>query len=85
MIFNPSTGDLELIASLSHARCPVARIAAALNISEDAFKVWRARLALGRAWREPVMVPPRPAPVVAKSPRIVAERLFESEDERMRV
>ena len=74
---NLTNSQLETVAVMLHARAPVARIAAALGISEAEFSAWAARLALGRAWCEPVTIPARPVPKVPKSPRIVAERIFE--------
>jgi hypothetical protein len=71
-----TTRDLELIAVLAHARAPVARIAAALGISEPEYSAWLQRLALGRTWREPVLLPARPVRKAPKSPRIVADRVF---------
>jgi hypothetical protein len=67
---------------MRHARASSEQIAAALGISEDAFKAWCQRLTLGRAW---AALPPMP---VAKGtqtrgtrgdPRIRAQRLFEGE------
>jgi hypothetical protein len=75
--FEPTNRDLELIVVMSHARAPVARIAAVLGISEAEFAAFADRLAMGRRHVEPVAIPARPVPVVPKSPRIVAERIFE--------
>jgi hypothetical protein len=75
MTFEPTTRDLELIATMSQARAPSDKIAAVLGISEDAFAAWCQRLALGRSYVEPVSIPERPIRV-PKSPRIVAERIF---------
>jgi hypothetical protein len=74
-----TTRDLELIAIMAHARAPVARIAAALGISEPEYSAWLQRLALGRAYVAPVTIPARP---VRKVPaRLRAERFFESATE----
>ena len=81
MIFEPTTHDLELIASLSIARAPVARIAAAVNLSEAEFSAWCARLALGRAWHEPVAIPPKRERRVPERLKVRAERYFESVSE----
>lgn len=72
-----TTAQLETIATLSHARTPPDKIAEALGISEDAFKAWCARLALGRAWREPVLLPARPERKAPERLRMRAERYFE--------
>jgi len=74
-----TTRDLELIAVMAHARAPVARIAAALGLSEDAFKAWCQRLALGRAYVPAVAIPARRVRVVPE--RLRAERFFEQASE----
>ena len=77
MTFKPTLPQLETIAVLGHARAPAGQIAAALGISEDAFKAWTRRLALGRAWSALPPVAKAPEPVAPVDPRIRAERLFE--------
>ena len=77
MTFSPTTRDLELIASLAHARAPVARIAAAIGISELEYSAWCQRLALGRAWREPLVISARPERRLPERLRVRADRLFE--------
>jgi len=79
MTFEPTTRDLETVATLTHARTPADKIAAALGVSEDAFGAWRARLAFGRAYVPAVVIPSKPVRVVPKSPRIVAEHMFETD------
>jgi hypothetical protein len=78
VIFEPSTRDMELIASLSIARAPPARIAAALGISEPEYAAWCTRLALGRAYVPAVVIPARRVRVVPERLRYRAERYFEA-------
>ena len=79
MIF--TTGQLELIATMSHARAPVARICEALDISEPEYSAWCQRLALGRAYVEPLTIPARPERKAPERARLRAERYFESVSE----
>ena len=55
----------------THARCPVAKIAAALGIiAPEEFSAWAGRLAMGRAWVEPVALAVKaPEPVAPPDPR----------------
>jgi hypothetical protein len=48
MTWRPTPADLELIATMGHARATTARIAGALGISRDVFTAWAARLAATR-------------------------------------
>jgi hypothetical protein len=75
---NFTTEQLETIAQLTIARTPPDKIAAAVNISEDMFAAWCTRLALGRAWREPVTIPPKPERRLPERLRYRAERYFEA-------
>ncbi len=76
--FEPTTSDLELIASLSHARTPPDKIAAFLGISEPEYSAWLQRLAMGRAYVPAMVIPPRPERKVPERLRVRAERCFES-------
>ena len=78
MTFEPNTVQLEIIAIMVHARTPVARIAAVLGVTLEEFTAFAGRLAMGRAYVPAVTIPPKPERMVAKSPRIVAQRLFET-------
>jgi hypothetical protein len=81
MTWQPTTRDLETIATLGHARAPVAKICAALGLSEAEFSAWAGRLALGRVWSAmpPIPVAKAPEPTEPRLARIVADRLFEGD------
>ena len=79
MIF--TTAQLEIIATLSHARAPAAQICEALGISEAEFAAWHQRLAMGRSYVEPVSIPSKPVRQLPERLRFRAERIFENATE----
>jgi hypothetical protein len=88
MTWKPTLAQLETIADMSHARAPVAAMAAAVGLSPEAFIAWRRRsLAAVRAEEarhaKPEPIPPKPV-VAAVSPRVVADRAFERAGEERR-
>ena len=72
MIF--TTAQLEIIATLSHARAPAAQICEALGISEAEFAAWHQRLAMGRSYVEPVSIPSKPVRQLPERLRFRAEK-----------
>jgi len=44
-MWRPTTAELEVIADATTARIPIARLAARLGVTEDAFAEWAKRIA----------------------------------------
>ena len=70
MTWKPSKIELELIADAGYAGQPVEKIACALGITEAEFRAWSASLVATRT------TPPPPPP---PSPRVIADRVFETQ------
>jgi hypothetical protein len=86
MNWKPSTEQLLTIAEFGHARAPVAKIAAALGVSEDEYSTWTKRLVATRTLsvdeRERMLYQPRSIQDLRREhARMQGERLFEREPE----
>jgi hypothetical protein len=78
-VWQPTTRQLETIATLGHARAPADKIAAALGVTLEEFSAWAGRLTATRTLD--VEAPPLPTPPMRPergSPKILADRVFET-------
>jgi hypothetical protein len=84
-IWKPSLDQLLLIAEHDAARSPPGRIAESLNITEDEFAAWHARLKATRSFDAARLEALTPMPDIGRirreHARMVGERLFEGEPE----
>ena len=82
MTFKPSKWQLELIADAGFAGQSPEKIAAALGIAEDEFRAWTASLIATRTTPQAAPSTPPPPPAPGHRPgRVLAERVFQVQDD----
>ena len=85
MTWKPTFAQLEIIEQHGNAHMPTAATAAALDVHPDDLRAWIGKLIAARSVSRYAPPPPRPvaSPPVPASPRVIADRVFESERFRM--